>query len=860
MDPVTLEKVEFDSVRRILAGFCRCSLGAAVARHISPSRNPEVIARWMGQTTQMVQALRGAGLPPLGGVSDITDALARALPGGGATGEDFAAIASTLETAGLVRAFLDGLDEPWDLLHDMASGIARFDTEVQAIRAVVASDGTIHDDASDRLKRLRRDMEQISRRISEIIHGYLHQPEVSRLLQESAVTLHADRYVLPVRVENRGRLPGVVHRTSGSGATVFVEPHACVELNNELADLRDDERAEILRLLNELAVKIAARSEDIRTTLRALAQVDLVAAKAQYAYQFDMIPPELSETGPVDVHQARHPLLMDQAWQQARAGLPPEKRHPVVPIDVRLGVDFDILVITGSNTGGKTVALKTVALLTLMAQSGMHIPARADAKLRIVRDVLIDVGDEQSLQQSLSTFGGHIHRLRHILHKADSKSLVLLDELGAGTDPDEGGAIGQAVLDELRHKTCLAMASTHLSVLKAYAFNHDRVDNASVEFDTETLSPTYHLRIGTPGESHAITVAQHLGLGDRLIANAKKHLSNQGKLFSQAIRATGVARQRAESARADAKQAELTAAEQSEAYERKLAELSKVREDFESWLAHLPSLQPGDELFVPSLGKTARLVRLQLHRQLAVVDSASLQVEVPLRELMPDVGQIGIREQLDGMRREIRQQLQLSRDAAEHAAEAEGNYKRRLADLRRREEEFTAWQAKIRSIGVGDVVPIARAPGKATILKADLASLTVTVQAGEGQIELPLSDLFPQRGPFAPRKGAKAGKAAARKPQVKDRPMRRHASSSRSAKRNRDKLAKAQPGTEVFVVPFNRRAKLVRIEADKGMAVVLAGNFEMQVPLADIEPPRPPKTPVPTSGESGAPPPANNDS
>ena len=838
MDSFTLEKVEFDAVRRILAGFCRCSLGAAVARHIGPTTKADIARRWLAKTTEMVDAIRQVGLPPVGGVADLTEALTRATPGGHPNGDDMALIASTLEAAGLVRDYLNALPEKLELLHELAGGIGEFEREIEAIRVVVASDGSILDTASGRLNRLRQEIGRLDRQIQDVIYGYLHRPEVARLLQAQNVTLHEDRYVLPVRTENRGRLPGVVHRTSGSGATVFVEPSACVEMNNHLADLRDDERVEIVRLLNELAVKVTARADDIAKTLRTIAQVDLVAAKAQYAYQFDMTCPELTDDGPLEFTQARHPLLIDQAWQQEREGIPVEDRHAVVPIDIRLGSDFDVLVITGSNTGGKTLSLKTTGLLALMAQSGMHIPARGGATTPVFKEVLIDVGDEQSLQQSLSTFGAHMNRLKYILSKAGSKALVLLDELGAGTDPDEGAAIGQAVLDELRHKKCQAMITTHLSVLKAYAFSHDRVDNASVEFDTKTLRPTYHLRIGTPGESHAIVVAEGLGLDPRLIASARRHLPKQGRQFTKAIRATGDARRQAEDARAEAKEAQFSADEQAKRYQHQLDELTRVRGDFEAWLAHLPGLKPGDELYVPTLGKTARLVRLELHKQQIVVDSGSLQVEVSLRDMMPDFGQAAIRAELESMRREIRRQLHHARHTAEQATDTEQRRRKAAEGLRRREEQFAAWAGAVRNIAVGDTVPISRQPGEATVVSADLEHLTVTVRIGKEEFTLPIAQLFPQR-----RDGRTPKRAARGKREETDKPMHRHRPARRKSgrSRGREKLLHAEPGSEVFVVPFDRKAKLVRIDAAKGIAVVLAGNFEMQVPLADVRPVQPPK-------------------
>jgi DNA mismatch repair protein MutS2 len=842
VDSFTLRKVAFDSIRRILSGFCSTSPGKVMAGRIGPSRNPEVIRRWLAQTTEMVDAIREAGVPPFGGVTDISEPLARARPGGAATGEDFAAIAATLEGAGNVRAYLVALPESQERLHEFAGQLGDFAGDIRAIRAVVAPDGTVRDDASERLAALRREIAQLAQHIRDVIYGYLRQPVVTRLLQDATVTVHGDRFVLPVKAANRGRLPGVVHRASNTGATLFVEPEASVELNNRLADLHNDARLEVQRILDQLAIRLQARAEAIAATARTLAHLDVLSAKAQYAYQFDMTCPEIREHGPLEFAAARHPLLIDQHWRQERAGVPAEKRHPVVPISVRLGADFDLLVITGSNTGGKTVALKTVALLVLMAQSGLHVPARRGAVMPAFRDVFIDVGDEQSLEQSLSTFGAHVKRLRYILRKADKASLVLLDELGAGTDPDEGGAIGQAVLDELRAVGCLGMVTTHLSVLKAYAFAHERVDNAAVAFDTATLAPTYHLQIGTPGESHALTVARKLGLPKRLMAAARRHLSQQGKQFQKAIRATTLARQSAEQARDEAQEAQLAAESQQQAYQAKLADLHRLQEEFTTWLASVPDWRPGDEVPVPSLGKAGRLVRLELHKQVAVVDAGGVQVEVPLRELMPDLGQAEIREQIASLRRQILDQARQTEEARQEARRLHEEYHRSLAQQRLRARQFDQWLAAIARVEVGSEVPIARRPGHGRLIALDLPGLKATVQVGDEQVALSIQDLFPQTGPFAPasrgggrgRRGRAAREGARRAPA--ERPMRRRPPDAKGAKASRDALLAAAPGQQVFVIPFNKRATLIRVHDDRAHATVQSGIFEMELPLADLEP------------------------
>ena len=858
MDAFTLDKIEFDAVRRILSRFCRCSLGEGAALSIAPSSRGPVVRRRLEQTSQMVEAVREVGLPPLGGVTDITAALKRAVPGHGAGAEDFAAIASTLDGAGNCRTFLLDLPEHLTHLRELAGELADFTREVQGIRAIVAPDGTIRDDASPRLAELRSNIAATTQQIHDVIHGYLRNPEVKKLLQSANVMLHGDRYVLPVKVDNRGRLPGVVHRASDTGATVFVEPNASVELNNRLVDLHDHERREIERLLSGLAVLINARADTIEKALHTLGQVDLLSAKAQYAYQFDMTCPEVTDRGVLEFFHAKHPLLMEATAKvdgTLSAGMdrggkehPPVPRKPekiqVVPIDVRLGSDFDILVITGSNTGGKTVTLKTVALLVVMVQSGLHIPVRRGAKMPIFRDVLIEIGDEQSLEQSLSTFGGHVHRLKNIFNKARRDTLVLLDELGSGTDPDEGGAIGQAVLDELRRIGCMAMVTTHFSILKAYALNHERVDNASVEFDTKTLRPTYHLRIGTPGESHAITVAAKLGLNRRLVESARRHLGQRGGQFRKALRATGAARRDAETARAEAAAAQVHAEIRAEALQGKMADLERLKGEFAAWLGRLSELKGGDELFIPSANRTGRLVRLELHKQIALVDVDNIQQEVPLTDLIPDLGQDAVRRHVAALRKS-------TSDHAAHAAADRAEAQRLREEAQRLEKnhkerarQFDAWLGAIARIKVGDEVPISQKPGRGKVLSVDFTGLRVTVQADGKDLKLSLQDLFPQVGPFAVRahpgpKGRErrggGGKGQA-PPQAANRPIPHRKPDSKAAKRNRAAILGTPPGEKVFVVPFNTAATLIRVNEEKNTAVVSRGAFEMQIPLADVEP------------------------
>ncbi len=842
MDSITLEKLEFGRVCEILAGFCRSSLGADLARGIRPSGDLKTIGAWLAETTEMVETLAAAGLPPIGGVADIRDALERATPGGQATGDDFAAIAATLHGCAEVRSWSTAKADTAPLLAAIGERLGEFQIEIDAIDRVVDGRGEVRDSASKRLASIRTELAACHQQIRQIVYGFVRRSEIAQHLQSTNVQMHGDRFVLPLKAEHRGRLPGVVHRSSHSGATLFVEPEECVQLNNRIVRLHEKQHDEIARLLNELAIKVHRRDHDIRDSLRLLARIDLISAKAQYSYQFEMACPTVSPDAPIQFHGARHPLLIEQAHRARSEGLPPEQVHPVVPIDVRLGADFNLLIITGSNTGGKTVALKTVGLMVLMAHSGMHLPTRGGAAIRLLDDVLLDVGDEQSLQQSLSTFGGHLMRIKHILARAGAKSLVLLDELGSGTDPEEGGAFGQAILDELRDAGCLGMVTTHLGLLKAYAYTHDGVDNASVEFDTQSLRPTYKLLIGAPGESHALVVAAHYGLPKRLIERAKHHLPRAGRQLRQAIRATAASRQASEEARVAAHDAKLAADEHRQAYQSKLADLEQVTGQFTDWLVSLPALRPGDEVYVRRFGKNGRLQRLQLSKQIALVDVDGLAVEVPLADLMPELGPAGAAEQITTLRRQIADQSKAAEADRAEAERLRTEARKRLADIEQRRQFVDAWLEAIGKLAIGDEVTFERDPGRGVLRAIDLQGGTMTVEiasAGDAdakRLTLRIQELLPEHGAFAKHPAAKPRPRPKRGEAKSDRPIVRRTSGSKRSKANRRVLLAAKPGTEVYVTPFGKRARLLRIDADKDIATVLSGAFEIQVPIADLEP------------------------
>ncbi|MGD2107772.1 MAG: DNA strand exchange inhibitor protein, partial [Phycisphaerae bacterium] len=363
--------------------------------------------------------------------------------------------------------------------------------------------------------------------------------------------------------------------------------------------------------------------------------LDLIAAKCRYARKRSCVCPEIDETGVLDLHEARHPLLIEVFERDANDGKP---FREVVPIDIRLGEDFDVLVVTGPNTGGKTVTLKTVGLFTMMAQCGVPVPAGEGSRVPTYRQVFIDVGDEQSLQQSLSTFSSHLGTLLDIMRHSGPKSLVLIDELGAGTDPDEGAAIGEAVISELLTLKAKAIVTTHLSALKATAFTTERVDNAAVEFDPESLEPTFRVRMGEPGNSNALIIAQRLGMPSRLVSVAKSVLSNRTRALSRAIAGTLHSRREAEAARKAARDAAIEARHERQRLEKDRERLRESTQAFEEWTHWVNDLQPGDEVYIKPLRKPGKVVRMQLHKQKALVTSGAIDLEVPLTDIdvVPD--------------------------------------------------------------------------------------------------------------------------------------------------------------------------------------------------------------------------------
>ncbi len=632
MDAHTLEKIEFAQIRELLAGFTHCGMGRVLARELTPASQYGLVVRAQEHVRQMGHAVEERGRPPLAGVHDVRELVRQAVPPSALEPDEFATIAETLAATQGLRVWFDDLPETCPLIRTLGERVGDFRIIADEIQRAIDPRGNVRDEASDKLRSIRRTIEKARQQAVTIADRLLRSSHVVRMLQYAGSTFHDDRVVFPLRAEHRGRLPGIVHRSSDSGATLFVEPAELVELNNSISHLRADESKEISRIIWRLGQTVHHNETEILRTLDALAELDLLVAKVQFGRAFSMKCPEINRHGIVRLIEARHPLLLALAREAEQEGREP---HEVVPIDVRLGDDFDMLMVTGPNTGGKTVALTTIGLLTAMTQAGLPIPAEQGSTLPVFDDVLIDVGDEQSLQQSLSTFSAHMSHLLEMLEAARPRTLVLIDELGAGTDPEEGAALGRAVMEELLRVGCRAILTTHLGVLKAAAFTLERVENAAVEFDVETLAPRYRLLIGEPGNSNALVIAARLGLPQRIVDAARGHLSSQHQMLRRAIKGTSRVRRRAEQARKEAETAKREADTARGNYQKELETLQNQQLDFRQWTQRIAALRPGDPVEVTRFDRTGRIVRMELHRQRAVVSVGALDIEVPIAELRP---------------------------------------------------------------------------------------------------------------------------------------------------------------------------------------------------------------------------------
>ncbi len=517
MDAKSIALLEFPLVRARLAAATGFPPGQRLAEALQPSSDPVLVGIALEETSQARALLAERPSVGIGGAHDIGPAVGRAGRGGRLDAGQFAAIAQTLEAGSRLRDVL--ADDRRALLHELARSLHPLPGLRSTLERSFDPAGELLDTASPRLGALRRATRQAYERLRTRLEQLVHSSDVGGALQDPIVTLRNGRYVVPVRADARSRVKGIVHDASGSGQTLFVEPLVAVELGNAWREAQLAEAAEVERILDELSALVGSQAGPLGETLDALARFDFWSAKARLAEELDAVRAEPATRTEIVLKGARHPGLSGR----------------VVPIDVELGTEFRALVVTGPNTGGKTVTLRTIGLLVLMHQAGLHVPADPGSRLPVLADVFADIGDEQSVAQSLSTFSGHLRSIVRITAAAGPATLVLLDELGAGTDPTEGSALAQALLDHFLRTGALVAATTHYAELKVYAHTTPDVRNASVEFDLETLSPTYHLRIGLPGGSQAFAIAERLGLPGAIVADARSRLSEGQQAFEETL-------------------------------------------------------------------------------------------------------------------------------------------------------------------------------------------------------------------------------------------------------------------------------------------------------------------------------------
>ncbi|HVC32395.1 MAG TPA: endonuclease MutS2 [Chloroflexota bacterium] len=510
MNQKAIELLEFPEIRAQLASFCGFSASKELAQALEPTADGVLVARRLALTSEAVRVLNLSPNLSVGGARDVRPSVERARLGGLLDAEALLAIRATAASARVMRATIGRLDQLAPGLVDLADRLDEFPSIENEVGRCLGDTGDVLDSASPALGRIRADARNAHQRLLDRLHDLVYGGAYRTALQESLITMREGRYVVPVRSDSRGQLRGLIHDQSSSGQTVYVEPFETVDLNNRWRQLQIEEAHEIERIMRVLSDLVAASADSLIATVTAMAEIDLQLAKARLATAHRAVEPLLElgsgQAGQRGLHlvNARHPLL----------------RGKVVPITVRLGDDFQVMVITGPNTGGKTVALKTAGLLSLMAQAGLHLPADSGSQVHLFQDVMADIGDEQSIEQSLSTFSSHMRNVVEVVRVSGRNTLVLLDEVGAGTDPAEGSALARAVLRRLLDRGAWVIATTHYTELKAFAHDIDGLINASVEFDPQTLAPTYRLQIGLPGKSNALAIAARLGLDADVLADA----------------------------------------------------------------------------------------------------------------------------------------------------------------------------------------------------------------------------------------------------------------------------------------------------------------------------------------------------
>ncbi|HOG00787.1 MAG TPA: endonuclease MutS2 [Clostridia bacterium] len=701
MQQRVLKTLEYDKIRAMLRERASCCVSRERVDTMEPTNVPEEAERMLALTAEAETHLFRSGRSPVDDFPDMRECLARIRAALFVTPKELLGIASCLRAARVTRETLTK-DGGEGLLFNMASFLTTHRSLEEEINRCIVSEDEIFDGASPALSRIRRSMRLANDRVREKLNAMIRSSTYQKYLQEPLITIRNGRFVIPVKQEYRQNVPGLIHDQSGSGATLFIEPAAVVELGNEYKKLLAEEAEEIERILTELTAMLAPYADEIREDLCVLGDIDLAFAKARLGREMRAVRPKLNGTGYVRVVKGRHPLI------------DPDK---VVPVDIWLGREFRSLIITGPNTGGKTVTLKIVGLFALMAQSGLFLPADEGSEFAVFGQVFADIGDEQSIEQSLSTFSSHMTNIVSILRGADENSLVLLDELGAGTDPIEGAALAMSILEELHARRAVCVSTTHYSEIKAFALTHEGMENASMQFDIERLAPTYRLYIGIPGKSNAFEISERLGLPASIIESAKGYLKGEDVRFEDIISSAESQHRLAEEERQMAAAARL--------------ELEKLRAEAER--------------------ERKKLDEDRNRLQAKAREDAKKLVADTKRELEKLIVQVRALKDID--RSAADRAIQQSRDAlrAQESAIAE------TVELKKEDAGEPP-----RSVKPGDAVKIITLDQKATVLAPPDPKGEVLVQAGIMKLSVKLEDLRLEKAAEPKAAFARVGLAAGR--------------------------------------------------------------------------------------------------
>jgi len=669
--------LEYDKIKSLLAQRAGSTFGKELAEALLPSDDFTEVSDWLAETEEGAAVLSGGSDAPLGGIRDIRPLLKKAKLGAFLEAFELLDVYSLLYAARQVKKFFKETDADIPILKEQAQHLELLGQLEQELENAIDEHGTVCDSASAELAKIRRNIRQSQQQIKDKLDHLLHSLEYQKYFQDAIVTMRGDRYVLPIKCEYKKYFPGLVHDQSATGSTLFIEPMAVVQLNNAVKELQAAEKHEILRILKKLTEKIVKNADLLKDNCEILAHIDFVFAKAKLARDMRAVRPELNLDGVTELFQARHPLIDDAK---------------VVPIDIFLGQSYTVLLITGPNTGGKTVSLKTLGLLSLMAQSGLFVPARSGSKMTVFRRVYADIGDEQSIEQSLSTFSAHMTHLVQILRDIEEDDLLLVDEIGAGTDPEEGAALAMAILEHLLRIGTKVIATTHYSELKTFAYARAGIKNASVEFDAATLSPTYRLLTGIPGTSNAFFISRKLGLAESLIIRARQLIDADHAQFETILNTLEQEKLLYEQKNADM-------AEREQKIRHMERKLSAMKADFTA---------KKERLLTKAKEDSAALLR-RTRRE-------SEQIIKELKAQFSDQGAQKRQETIDAARRRLRENMS--------------------ATIVEKRTDYSGYEAaKPEELRAGDIVYITTLQQQGTI--ADVSSKDVLVQLGAMRMNVP---------------------------------------------------------------------------------------------------------------------------